>query len=234
MLTVIRRFHDGMQARIWTDHRECSDLFGVSRACGKDSWSHHCCSTLCFCVAVKRFIADADVKGMVCTNKVRGKKAAGKKLERPEKGRDIPQEAMEGPKPIWGMLYADDADIVSRSRNSLAKMKTVIVAVCASFGLTFSEAKTETMCLMTKGMDRVTFVTEAAGQVCKQSAKFVYLGATMCENADLTVDVNRRMLLANLRLRRYSPVTIRAVHGTVAAQSTDAQSRGHGNHVVRV
>ena len=186
-------------------------------------------------VAVERFSADADVvRDMVCTNKVRGKKAAGKKLERPEKGRDIPQEAMEGPKPIWGMLYADDADIVSRSRNSLAKMKTVIVAVCASFGLTFSEAKTETMCLMTKGMDRVTFVTEAAGQVCKQSAKFVYLGATMCENADLTVDVNRRMLLANLRLRRYSPVTIRAVHGTVAAQSTDAQSRGHGNHVVRV
>ena len=37
------------------------------------------------------------------------------------------------------------------------------VAVCASFGLTVSEAKTETMCLMTKRMDRVTFVTEAAG-----------------------------------------------------------------------
>ena len=36
-------------------------------------------------------------------------------------------------------------------------------SVCASFGLTVSEAKTEAMCLMTKRMDRVTFVTEAAG-----------------------------------------------------------------------
>ena len=29
------------------------------------------------------------------------------------------------------------------------------------------------MCLMTKIMDRVTFVTEAAGQVYKKTAKFV-------------------------------------------------------------
>jgi len=78
-----------------------------------------------------------------------------------------------------------------------------IVAVCASFGLTVSEAKTETMCQMAKRMDRVTFFAEAAGQVYKQTAKFVYLAATVCENADLTVEINRRVLLANLRFRRY-------------------------------
>ena len=50
---------------------------------------------------------------------------------------------------------------------------TVIVAVCASFGLTVSEAETKIMCLKTKGMDRVTLVTEAAGQVYKKTAKFV-------------------------------------------------------------
>ena len=44
--------------------------------------------------------------------------------------------------------------------------------------------------------------TEAAGQVDKQTAKFVYLWATVCENADLTVEMNRHVLLANLRLRR--------------------------------
>ena len=80
---------------------------------------------------------------------------------------------------------------------------TVIVTVCVSFGLTASEAKTETMCLATKGMDRVTSVSETVGQVCKQTAKFVYLRATVCENGDLTVEINRRVLLANLRLRRY-------------------------------
>ena len=50
---------------------------------------------------------------------------------------------MEGAKPIWGMHYADDAGIVSRSTNSHAKMMAVVVSVCASFGLTVSEAKTE-------------------------------------------------------------------------------------------
>jgi len=53
------------------------------------------------------------------------------------------------------------------------------------------------MCLMTKGMDMVTFATEAAGQIYKQTTKFLYIGATVCKNA------NRRVLLANLRLRRY-------------------------------
>ena len=55
---------------------------------------------------------------------------------------------------------------------------------------------------MTKGMGRGTFVTEAASQVYKQTAKFVYLGATVCGNADLTVEINRRVLLSILRLRR--------------------------------
>ena len=133
------------------------------------------------------------------------------------------------------MPYADDAGIVSRSRNSLAEMMTVIVAVCASFGMTVSAAKTETMRLMTKSMDRVTFVTEAAGQVYKKTARLVNLGATVCENPDLTVEINRRMLLANLRLRRYVwPATVRPVYRTAPARSTDAHSRGHGNHAVRV
>ena len=57
--------------------------------------------------------------------------------------------------------------------------------------------------LMTKGMDTATFVTEAAGQVYKQTAKFVYIRATVCENADHAVEINRRLLLANVRLRQY-------------------------------
>ena len=68
-----------------------------------------------------------------------GEERGGKKLERPEKGRDTPQETVEGGKPIWRILYADDAGIVSRSRNSLAKIMTVTVVLCASFGLTVWE-----------------------------------------------------------------------------------------------
>ena len=47
---------------------------------------------------------------------------------------------------VWGMLYADDAGIVSKSAEGLAKMMTVIVTVFEAAGLTVSE-NTETMLL---------------------------------------------------------------------------------------
>ena len=40
---------------------------------------------------------------------------------------------------VWGMLYADDAGIVSKSAKGLAKMMTVIVKVFEATGLTVSE-----------------------------------------------------------------------------------------------
>ena len=56
----------------------------------------------------------------------------------------------------------------------------LIVAVCAAFGLTVSEAKTEIMCLRGKKMPESTaiFSVEAAGQVYNQTNEFVYLGGT--------------------------------------------------------
>ena len=50
----------------------------------------------------------------------------------------------------------------------------VIVVVCAAFGLTVSEAKTEIMCLRTEGMSEstATFSVEAAGQVYNQTNEF--------------------------------------------------------------
>ena len=46
---------------------------------------------------------------------------------------------------LWGMVYADDAGVVSQSPEKLRTMMGVIVVVCAAFGLTVTEAKTEMM-----------------------------------------------------------------------------------------
>ena len=46
---------------------------------------------------------------------------------------------------FWGMLYADDAGVVSRSQEGLTRMMTIIVEVFGAFGLTVSEKKTETL-----------------------------------------------------------------------------------------
>ena len=39
---------------------------------------------------------------------------------------------------VWGMFYADDAGVVSRSQEGLARMMTTIVEVFGEFGLTVS------------------------------------------------------------------------------------------------
>ena len=71
----------------------------------------------------------------------------------------------------------------------------VIVVVCAAFGLTVSEAKTEIMCLRAKAMPESTaiFNVKAAGQVYNQTNEFVYLGGNVNNNAALSIEVDRRI-----------------------------------------
>ena len=68
------------------------------------------------------------------------------------------------------------------------------MVVCAAFGLTVSEAKTEIMRLPSKGMSKstATFSLEAAGQVYNQTSELVYLGENVNHNANLSIEVNRR------------------------------------------
>ena len=97
--------------------------------------------------------------------------------------------------PLWGILYADDAGVVSQSPEQLRKIMGVIVVVCAAFGLTVSEAKTEIVCLRAKRMPESTsiFSVEAAGQVYNQAKEYVYLGGNVNDNADLSIEVDRRI-----------------------------------------
>ena len=50
---------------------------------------------------------------------------------------------------LWGMLYADDAGVVSQSPEQPRKMVGVIVVVYAAFGLTVSDAKVRS-CVYTR------------------------------------------------------------------------------------
>ena len=104
------------------------------------------------------------------------------------------------------MLYADDAGIVSQSPEQLRKMMGVILVVCAAFGLTVSEAKTEILSLRAKGMPEstATFSVEAAGQVYNQTNEFVNLGGNVNPNADLSVEVDRRIRNAWSSFRKYT------------------------------
>ena len=95
------------------------------------------------------------------------------------------------------MLYADDAGIVSKSVEGLAKMITVIVKNFGATGFTVYK-KTETMLLRTPDQAPCTspLVIEAAGQRYKQTTQFLYLGGLIDASADLMPEIKPRVRLA--------------------------------------
>ena len=100
---------------------------------------------------------------------------------------------------VWGMLYADDACVVSRSQEGLTIMMTTIVEVFGEFGLTVSEKKTETLLKRAPekqpkkgGSPPPPLVIEAAGEKYAQTAQFRYLGGLVNEDGELTQEINHR------------------------------------------
>ena len=79
----------------------------------------------------------------------------------------------------------------------------VIVTACSAFGVTVSEAKTESMCLQTKGRGEVSFTINAAGQVCKQTIEFACLGGAITADGESGIEITRRLQRAWACFQRY-------------------------------
>ncbi|CAB1104167.1 unnamed protein product [Ectocarpus sp. CCAP 1310/34] len=108
------------------------------------------------------------------------------------------------------MLHADDAGVISRSAEGLARMMTIIVEVFGEFGLTVSEKKTETLLMRAKDKPTTTLqpapppplTIEAAVQKYAQTTEFRYLGGLANEHGDLAREINYRSRGAWACLRR--------------------------------
>ena len=101
---------------------------------------------------------------------------------------------------VWGMLYADDACIVSRSPQGLAKMMEIIVEVCRAFALTVSAKKTETMCMPPPRTPRTMVQVEAVRQTY-----FAYLGGAVTEVPNMSVESARLTCACWMHIRWYLP-----------------------------
>ena len=77
---------------------------------------------------------------------------------------------------VWGLLYVDDAGIVSKSAEGLAKMMIVIVTVF-----------------------------EAAGQRYKETAQLLYLGGIIHKKAYLSLEIDQRIHIMRAWLKRFGP-----------------------------
>ena len=101
------------------------------------------------------------------------------------------------------MLYADDACIVSRSPRGLGRMMAVFVEVLGTFGLTISESKTETMCMLIPRAPATKIVFNATGQQYRQTTSFTYLGGTVNETPNLSDEIDRRIRAGWMGFKRY-------------------------------
>ena len=104
---------------------------------------------------------------------------------------------------MWGLLYADDAWIVSRSPQGLAKMMEVIIEVCRAIALTVSVKTTEAMCMPPMRKPRTMVQVKAAGQIYKQVQSFTYLEGGVTETPDMSFEIARRTHACWMRIRRY-------------------------------
>ena len=173
-------------------------------------------------VAENRFLADAAITDNMVQLQ---RKEEGEKKRTSCTGIVDRRRGKEGEEVqrLRGMLYADDAGIVSRSTGGLERMMTVIVTACSSFRLTVSKAKTDIMCLETKGGGKVSFTPNAAGQVYKQTIEFVYSGGVITADRDFSMEITRRLQRSWAFFQRYNMkifhcpgVRLRLVEGAVA------------------
>ena len=104
---------------------------------------------------------------------------------------------------IWGMLYANNACIVSRSPRGLGRMMAIFVEVFGTFGLTISESKTQTMCMPTPRAPATKIVFNASGQQYRQTTSFTYLGGIVTETLNLSDEIDRRIRAGRMGFKRY-------------------------------
>ena len=196
MIAVIRQFHDGMRACVRPNDGVCSDWFeveqGLRQGCVLSPLLFNIFFAAVLNVVLQRFSEEPTILAELVH------------LKEPSTSMG-PETAMDYVRRVvWGMLYADDACIVSRSPQELAKMMEVIVEGCRAFALTVSAKKTETMCMPPPRTPRTMVRIEAAGQIYKQVQSFTYLGGAVTKTPDVSAEIARRTRACWMRIRRYS------------------------------
>ena len=195
MIAVIQQFHDAMRVCMRPDDGVCSHWFeveqGLRQRCALSPQLFKILFAAVLTVVLKRFSKDSAILAELVHLKEPPKSTG------PEPAMDYARRA------VWGMLYADDACIVLRSPQGLAKMMEVIGEVCRASALTVSAKKAETMCMPPPRTPRTMVQVEAAGQTYTQVQSFTYLGGAVTEAPGISVENARQTRACWMRIRRY-------------------------------
>ena len=228
MLTIIHQFYEGMQARVCTDDGEQSEWFDVTQGLRQGRVSSPLLFNVFFAAEIRAVMVRFSENPDILRDLVHLEEDLGENEVEVE-----PLACVR--RSVWGMLYANDAGIVSNSAEGLAKMMTVIVTVFEAAGLTVLEKKTETMLLRTlhQVLPTSSLVVDAAGQrLCRRCslctwAVFSMQTPTSCRGQ--TTDSTRVGMLRSFQAR-----AVRYGGCPVHVKGAPAKDRGDGDPAVRV
>ena len=155
MMAAIQQFYDGMRACVRPDGGVCSDWLEVKQELRQECVVSPLLFDIYFAAVLNVVLQRSSEDSAILTELVHLKKPPTSMG--PEPAMDYVRRV------VWGILYADDACIVSRPPQGLAKMMEIVVEVCRAFALTVSSKKTETMCMPPPRTPRTMVSVEADG-----------------------------------------------------------------------